>query len=244
MLKTLIIIPAYNEEKNIDRVIESLHNQNSSWTLLVINDGSSDQTSKIARLSQKAQVIDLPANLGIGGGVQTGFKYAQYYGFDNCVQFDGDGQHLASEIPKLLEQLEYKQCDVVIGSRFKEKNEGFQSTPLRRMGIKIFEWVNSILISQKITDNTSGFRAYNSEAIAFLARFYPTDYPEPEAVILLGKNGFKLNEISVLMLERQGGVSSISGLKSAYYMIKVLFAIAMTFSRKRIRPIQIHEAKS
>jgi Glycosyl transferase family 2 len=167
--------------------------------------------------------------------VQTGFKYALYNNYDYAIQFDGDGQHLASEIPKLLAPLKNNQYDACIGSRFKEKTLGFQSTFMRRFGIKIFEILSKILIQQKITDSTSGFRAYNKECIAFLAANYPTDYPEPETVILLGKNNFKVTEVSVEMVERQGGESSISGLKSAYYMIKVSLSMMMTAQRQMVR---------
>ncbi len=233
--KIIIIIPAYNEEKNIDQVIRSLKCENTYFECLVINDGSKDDTQQKAEESGLATVIQLPANLGIGGAVQTGFKYAFYHRFDYAIQFDGDGQHLASEIKHLLSPLRNRQCDVCIGSRFIQKTSGFQSTFMRRIGIKVFEVLSSLLIGQKITDSTSGFRAYNKEAIAFLAANYPTDYPEPETIILLGKNDFRVTEVSVEMLERQGGESSISGLKSAYYMIKVILAMLMTSQRNKVR---------
>ncbi|MES2675983.1 MAG: glycosyltransferase family 2 protein [Pseudomonadota bacterium] len=233
--KIIIIIPAYNEEKNISNVIRSLKEENLQFECVVINDGSKDDTQHMAEATGLATVIQLPANLGIGGAVQTGFKYAFYHKFDYAIQFDGDGQHLASEIKNLLAPIKADECDVCIGSRFVQKTQGFQSTFMRRVGIKIFEVLNKLLIGQKITDSTSGFRAYNKEAIVFLASNYPTDYPEPETIILLGKNDFKVKEISVEMLERQGGESSISGLKSAYYMIKVVLAMLMTAQRQKIR---------
>ena len=235
MSKILIIIPAFNEEKNIQNVLNSLHSQNPHWHLLVINDGSKDLTSQKAKELPFANVIDLSSNLGIGGGVQTGFKFAKYNDFDVAVQFDGDGQHRADELEKILSPIKNKGAEIVIGSRFKTKTSGFQSTFTRRIGIKIFSIVNSFLIKQRITDNTSGFRAYSRDAFCFLADFYPTDYPEPEAVILLGKNEFRIKEVSVKMLERQGGVSSISGFKSIYYMIKVLLAILMTATRAKVK---------
>ena len=233
--KVLIIIPAYNEEKSITKVILSLKQENTHFECLVVNDGSKDNTQQEAESSGLATVIQLPANLGIGGAVQTGFKYALYNNFDYAIQFDGDGQHIAAEIPKLLAPLQQGLADVCIGSRFIEKTHGFQSTFMRRFGIKIFEILNGILIKQKIADSTSGFRAYNKESIAFLANNYPTDYPEPETIILLGKNDFKITEVSTEMLERQGGESSISGLKSAYYMIKVILAMLITAQRVQIR---------
>lgn len=233
--KILIIIPAYNEEKNIRKVILSLKTTNPEYECLVINDGSKDNTQSEAESTGLATVIQLPANLGIGGAVQTGFKYAAYGNFDYAIQFDGDGQHLASEIPKLLAPLENNEVDVCIGSRFVEKTMGFQSTFMRRIGIRVFEIMNHLLINKKITDSTSGFRAYNKATIHFLAANYPTDYPEPETVILLGKNDYRIREVSVEMVERQGGESSISGLKSAHYMIKVILAMLMTAQRQKIR---------
>lgn len=235
--RILIIIPAYNEEKNIAKVIKSLKDADNTYECLVVNDGSKDNTQHEAEASGLATVIQLPSNLGIGGAVQTGFKYAFYNDIDYAIQFDGDGQHLASEIPKILAPLQAKDYDVCIGSRFVEKTLGFQSTFMRRVGIRIFEWMSRVLIRKKITDSTSGFRAYNKQAIAFLAANYPTDYPEPETVILLGKNDFRIREVSVEMIERQGGESSISGLKSAHYMVKVILAMLMTAQRQKIRRI-------
>ncbi len=233
--RILIIIPAYNEEKNIRKVIQSLKNANPEYECLVVNDGSKDDTQREAEANGLATVIQLPANLGIGGAVQTGFKYAFYEDFEYAIQFDGDGQHLASEIPKILAPLQQNQSDACIGSRFVEKTHGFQSTFMRRVGIRIFELMNRVLIRKRITDSTSGFRAYNKQAIAFLAANYPTDYPEPETIILLGKNDFRIEEVSVEMVERQGGESSISGLKSVHYMIKVILAMIMTSQRQKIR---------
>ena len=233
-MKILVIIPAYNESSNIVNVIEDVKMANSEWDILVVNDCSKDNTGELAEMTHKASVINLPANLGIGGGVQTGFKYAKKYKYDIALQLDGDGQHKAVEIFKLIGPIILLQADVVIGSRFIKLNDGFKSTGTRRIGIKIFEWVNSIIIGQKVTDNTSGFRAYNQKAIHFLADNYPTEYPEPEAVVLLGRNGFKIKEVSVKMVERQGGKSSIFGWKSIYYMIRVLLGIMMNVIRRKL----------
>jgi glycosyltransferase involved in cell wall biosynthesis len=169
--------------------------------------------------------------LGIGGAVQTGFKYADRHGYEAAIQFDADGQHLAGEIAKLLQPLVAGEADVVLGSRFLGL-KSFRSTFARRIGIAMFSFVNSLLVGQPISDNTSGFRAYNRRAIGFLARHYPIDYPEPEAVVLLKRNGFSLKEVPVAMQARQGGISSIHGLGSGYYMIKVMLAVAMTRLRK------------
>ena len=239
MSKILIIVPAFNEAKNILNVINSLKNENNFWDIIVINDGSSDETGYIANSSGKAFVINLIFNLGIGGAVQTGFKFAYRNGYDIAIQFDGDGQHIASEVNKLLNPIIEGSADVVIGSRFLGKNNGWKSTLSRRIGIKTFYLINSILIKQKITDNTSGFRAYNKRAIKFLSANYPTDYPEPEAVILLGRNGFVINEVFTPMKQREGGKSSIYGIKSAYYMIKVLLSVFFTFVRPKISSKEI-----
>jgi hypothetical protein len=229
----LIIVPAYNEAQAIRRVIEDLQQIELEMDILVVNDGSADSTSAEARATGQAMVVDLPKNLGIGGAVQTGFKYAARNGYRSAIQFDGDGQHLASEIPNLLTRLEQDRVNMVIGSRFLDKF-GYRSTFIRRLGIRLFEWLNFTLIGQRITDSTSGFRAYDRRAIELLAVHYPVDYPEPEAVILLGRNRYKISEASTKMQERQGGGSSISGIKGVYYMIKVILAITMTALRKPV----------
>ena len=233
-MKILIIVPAFNESENITKVIDSLKSENKDWDIVVVNDCSHDHTGQVAQSSGKAFVLNLPYHLGIGGGVQTGFKFARKNHYDIALQFDGDCQHKACEIPKLLKPIMENEADVVIGSRFRGKHNGWKSSFSRRVGIKVFEIVNSIIIKQKITDNTSGFRSYNRRAIVFLADHYPVDYPEPEAVILLGKNGFVIKEVYTEMQERTGGKSSIFGLTSAYYMIKVLLAIFMNALRSKI----------
>jgi len=230
----LVIVPAYNEEQNIATVIEELQSLEIALDIIVINDGSMDQTSSVARSGDRVLVVDLPKNLGIGGCVQTGFKYAARNNYSSAVQFDGDGQHIAGEIPKLLETLKSQDASMVIGSRFLKLKEGYRSTFTRRLGIRMFQAINSLLIGQRVTDNTSGFRAYDRRAIEFLARYYPVDYPEPETVILLGRNRFRIAEVSTRMRERQGGGSSIAGITSGYYMIKVLLAILMTALRKPV----------
>jgi glycosyltransferase involved in cell wall biosynthesis len=234
MKKILIIVPAYNEADNIRGVIQKLHAENEDWDVLVINDSSTDKTSLIARETGYAVVLDLPFNLGIGGCVQTGFRYARSRNYDLALQFDGDGQHSAAEIHKLLEIVISDEADVAIGSRFRQKHDGFRSSSYRRMGIRVFEWFSYLLIQQHITDHTSGFRAFNRKAVAFLADHYPSDYPEPEVVILLGKNGFKVKETFTQMHERKGGVSSIPLTKGPYYMIKVMLAMFMSAIRSKI----------
>jgi glycosyltransferase involved in cell wall biosynthesis len=234
--KVAVIIPCYNESEAIEGVLEELKELCPEYDYIVINDSSSDNTSEIAKKTGLAKVIDLPVNLRIGGAVQTGLKYADLKNYDFALKYDGDGQHRADEIDLILGPLIDDQADIVIGSRFLyDREDGFKSTFYRRLGIKIFELVNSFLIRQKITDNTAGFRAYNKKTIQFLAKYYPSfDYPEPEEVVLLGKNGFKIKEVPVRMRVRQGGVSSINNLKSVYFMVKVLFSVLIVAIRPRI----------
>jgi len=233
--KVLIIIPAFNEENNIGGVIEGIKQYHPDFDLLVINDGSKDNTSQVAKETGKAVVIDLSYNLGIGAAVQTGFKYAKRHIYDVAMQFDGDGQHMVSEIIKVIGPVINNETDCMIGSRFVENLESFKSSILRRLGIHIFEWVSLILIGQKIKDQTSGFRAFNKDIIHFLADYYPRDYPEPEVIILLGKNKFRIKEVFTQMRERQGGISSIPNYRGPYYMMKVLLSMFMAAIRERKR---------
>lgn len=234
IMKTLVIIPVYNESASIERVLLDIKLECPDYDLLVVNDASKDESEQIVRKTGKASLINLPFNLGIGGAVQTGFKYARENSYDIALQFDGDGQHQVSEIEKLVKVIERGKADVVIGSRFNKKSEGFTTHTLRRVGIRIFQMASYLMIRQRITDHTSGFRAYNRRAFCFLADNYPTDYPEPEVVILLGRNRFKMKEVFTQMLRRQGGVSSIPVAKGPYYMMKVLLAMFMASIRSSI----------
>ncbi len=233
-MKTLVIIPVYNESASIEQVIRELNAEHPDYDILVVNDASNDDSAAIAQSTGLASVVNLPYNLGIGGSVQTGFKYAREEDYDIALQFDGDGQHPVKQISKLVNIVEKGRADVVIGSRFNKKSNGFTTQHLRRVGIKIFQMVSYLMIRQRITDHTSGFRAYNRKAFCFLADHYPTDYPEPEVVILLGRNNFVIEEVFTQMLRRQGGVSSIPLAKGPYYMVKVLLAMFMASIRSRI----------
>jgi glycosyltransferase involved in cell wall biosynthesis len=227
---TLVIIPAFNEEDSIERVIEGVRIALPQSTILVVNDGSTDLTSKIAK-SKGAIVLDLPFNLGIGGAMQAGYKYAYEKGYDIAIQVDADGQHDPKEIPKLLHGLSEKKVDMVIGSRFLGHSE-FKSSLMRRIGILIFSGVISTIAGQKITDPTSGFRAANRKGIQLFASNYPQDYPEPEVVILLHQCRLKMGEVSVGMSKRYSGESSITKIRSIYYMVKVLLAIFVDCFKK------------
>ncbi len=230
----LIIIPVFNESANIKNLIFELNSSYPHYDILVVNDCSTDNSGVIAESTKLATVINLPINLGIGGCVQTGFKYARKHNYNYALQFDGDGQHRVSEIKKLISPLKKGEADVVIGSRFNIKHNGYTTEKTRRIGIKIFEYLSFLLIKQRITDHTSGFRAYNKAAINFLAENYPADFPEPEVVINLGKNKFKIIEVFTQMMERQGGVSSIPLAKGPYYMIKVILSMIMASLRSQI----------
>ncbi|OGW35299.1 MAG: glycosyl transferase family 2 [Nitrospirae bacterium GWD2_57_9] len=229
-MKTLIIVPAYNEEESLAGVIGDLRRHVPSAEVLVVNDGSCDGTGRIAR-DQGVRCIVLPFNLGIGGAVQAGYLYAERNGYEVAVQFDGDGQHLAKEIHKLIDEVASGKADLVIGSRFLVP--GSYTAPLfRRMGIKVFSVILSRILDTTVTDSTSGFRAANRKVIEFFAHTYPEDYPEVEALVLLHKRELRVREIPVMMQERTGGISSITPLRSLYYMTKVLLAIFIDLMKK------------
>lgn len=229
----LIIIPAFNEAEAIGGVITSIHQKYPQYDILVIDDGSSDNTAHIVRGFKSAKVISLPYNIGIGGSVQTGFKYARKYHYEYAMQFDGDGQHLVNEIDKILLPVMTEECDCVIGSRFVQKGDNYQPDIIRKTGILVLRFFSFFFIGQKISDQTSGFRAFNKKCIHLLADYYPKDYPEPEVIILLGRNKLRIKEIYTQMRERQGGVSSIPIWQGPYYIIKVLLAMAMARVRRK-----------
>ena len=225
-----LIIPAYNEEKAIGPLIGQISSMISvpGFVIdpIIVNDCSKDRTAILA--SQfPCILLDLAVNLGIGGAVQTGFKYAWKMGYDYAIQMDGDGQHPPSEVSKLISAITSSDYDVVIGSRFLEK-EGFQSTFLRRLGIVYFKYLIRILSGITITDCTSGFRIYNRKALEIVAKSYPDEYPEPESIILFKKKRMKVKEIPVVMIERQGGKSSISTFRSIYFVVKVTLATLLS----------------
>jgi glycosyltransferase involved in cell wall biosynthesis len=234
-LKKIVIIPAYNESKTILGVIREFCTLAPDFDYIIINDGSSDNTDEICR-ENHLHHLSLPINLGIGGAVQTGYLYAFEKGYDIAIQMDGDGQHDPAYLDKLCKPIVEGTADFTIGSRFIDKN-GFQSSAARRMGILFLRFILWSLTGKKIMDNTSGFRAANRKVIALFAGSYPKDYPEPESIITLLRNGLRIEEIPVKMRERMGGKSSIHTFRSIYYMIKVTLAVLIA-QGKKARPIQ------
>jgi glycosyltransferase involved in cell wall biosynthesis len=228
--RTLIIIPALNEEDSIAHVIDGIRRHAPFADIAVVNDGSTDRTGAIAQ-ARGAIVLHMPFNVGIGSAVQTGFLYARDHGYAIAVQNDGDGQHNPAEIPDLIRALQTSGADVMIGSRYIE-DRGYVTPVERRAGILVLAWLITLITGTRTTDPTSGFRASNRRAIEFCARLYPYDYPEPEAVVLLRRAGLTVSEIPVTMNPRYGGQSSITPLKSAYYMIKVILAILIGLLRR------------
>lgn len=224
-MKALVIIPAYNEQENIRNTVRDIETNCSDADYIVINDCSSDQTEQILK-QNNIRHITLPCNLGIGGGVQTGYRYAREEGYDIAIQFDGDGQHDAKYLNDLIEPIKDGQADVVIGSRYIKKS-GFQSTGLRRTGIGILSWLIRVLCGVRVLDVTSGMRAVNRRFIEVYARDYAQDYPEPEALVSAAVKGARIVEVPVEMRDRQGGSSSIGPLRSVYYMIKVSLALIL-----------------
>ena len=228
-MKIILIIPAYNEEENILDVCKKIekYNENAERKLdyIVINDASTDSTLKILQ-ENNINHINLVQNLGIGGAVQTGYKYAYQNGYDIAIQFDGDGQHDINYVEKICEPLINKEADMCIGTRYLDKSESeFQSTFMRRLGKNIISFFIKVFSKKRITDPTSGFRAVNKDIIEIFSKNYPTEYPEPESTMELLIKKFKVVEVPVSMNERQGGKSSINIWKSVDYMLKVSLAL-------------------
>lgn len=232
--KILIIIPAYNESKTIGSVIDNVRKYVSSADIVVVNDGSSDDTRQISE-RKGVFVLNLPYNLGIGGAVQTGYKFAAERGYEIAVQVDADGQHPPEGIPALIEAVQNDEADMVIGSRYIE-NEDRDPSLVRGLGKSLLSSVVSFLAGQTITDSSSGFRAMNRRVVHVLAGMYPRDYPEPESVVLLTREKFRVKEIPVRMNRRMVGESSITLSKGIYYVIKVIVATVIDMFEKRILP--------
>lgn len=233
--KVCIIIPCFNEEAAIAKTINEVHLNMENATIVVVDDCSTDKTLLVAKSTNKATVISLPCNLGVGGAVQTGMIFARDHNFDFAVKLDGDGQHNPVEVSQMLQHLFHDQADIIIGSRFLSPDlEGYKSSFLRRFGIKFLEILCKLLTGLKITDPTSGYRAYNKRAISFMAENYPSfDYPEPEEIILANKNQLRIMETPASMRSRETGISSISSTISIYYMLKVSLSMLFIFLRKK-----------
>jgi glycosyltransferase involved in cell wall biosynthesis len=227
--KTLVIIPALNEEASIAHVVAATRQHLPHADVVVVNDGSTDQTAETAAASG-AIVLNMPYNVGIGASVQTGFIFAAEYGYDIALRSDGDGQHESRDLGRLVEALQTGDADMVIGTRFIE-NRGYQASLPRRAGILLLSRLISAILHQPVTDPTSGFAAFNHRAIHLFARVYPHDYPEPEGLVVAHRAGLRIREIPVTMKPRFAGRSSITSLRSIYYMIKVILAILIGLLR-------------
>jgi glycosyltransferase involved in cell wall biosynthesis len=229
------VVPAYNEASTVGDVVLAIRRMAPQLDVLVIDDGSTDETGRNAEKAG-ARVLRLPFNLGIGGAVQAGFKYADEHGYGYMVQIDGDGQHDPGEVHKLFDVMEKGSADMICGTRFSTPT-GYMAPISRRTGIHVFAFLLSRLLRQPVTDPTSGFRLYNRRAISLFARDYPHDYPEVEAVLMLHHHRLTMREVPVRMFQRGGGVSSIGGSgKSFYYMVKVLLALFVGLARARPVP--------
>ena len=219
----LVIVPVHNEAASLGAVLADLRDQAPGCDVLVVNDGSTDGTAAVARASGAA-MLELCFNLGIGGAVQAGFKYAVERGYGIAVQFDGDGQHAADQIAALVAPVRVGECEMTIGSRFLDSVE-YDGSVWRKAGTRLLSWLCARVTGQRITDATSGFRAFGPRALRYLAAYYPADYPEPEAIVLLSRRGLPIREVPVRMRPRQGGRSSISGAGTVYYMAKVSLSL-------------------
>jgi glycosyltransferase involved in cell wall biosynthesis len=234
MRRNLAIVPAFNEAEAISGAVAAIHDQAPDFDVLVVDDGSIDATAERAR-SAGAEVLRMPFNLGIGGAMQSGYIYALERGYEVAVQVDGDGQHDPGHIHDLLEHLHGDpELNMVTGSRFLDPaGEGYRSSATRRIGIRVFSRVVSLITGQRVTDPTSGFRMTNRRGIELFARDYPHDYPEVEAILLMHAHRLRSCEISVRMRPRLTGESAISSTQSVYYMVKVLLAVFVGLFRRR-----------
>ena len=235
-VRRIAIVPAFNEQECVADVIEEIRAFDPDFAIVVVDDGSTDATAAAAeRLG--AHVVRLPFNLGIGGAVQTGFRYAFENGFGLAVRVDGDGQHDPAQLSALLAPVLADEADIVVGTRF-ATDGGYRSSRSRRIGISILAGTLSLIVRRRVTDPTSGFQALNRRAIALFAADYPHDYPEVEAALMVHKHQLRMTEVPVQMRERSAGRSSIGALASVYYMVKVLLALFVGLFRKNVTPLE------
>jgi glycosyltransferase involved in cell wall biosynthesis len=233
-LRSIAIVPAYNEAESLGSVLEEIRTADPELEVVVVNDGSTDATASVAAAAGVA-VVTLPFNVGIGGAVQTGYQYALEQGFELAIQVDGDGQHDPHEIGQIIGPILEGRADLVVGTRF-VKGGGYRGTRLRRVGIRLFATVVSLMVRQRVSDTTSGFRAVSRKALRLFAAEYPHDYPEVESIVLLSRHGLRMLEVPVQMRVRETGSSSITALRAAYYMIKVLLALFIGLFRRHPTP--------
>jgi glycosyltransferase involved in cell wall biosynthesis len=234
--RRVAIVPALNEEATVARVIDEIRAFDPDFEIVVVDDGSADRTAEVARAAG-AQVLRLPFNLGIGGAVQTGFRYAFENGFDLAVRLDGDGQHDPQQLGAILEPVLAGEADIAVGSRFTGA-PGYRSSRSRRIGIRVLAWTVSALVRQRVTDTTSGFQALNKLGIRLFAADYPHDYPEVEATVMVFRHRLRMSEVPVAMRERAAGRSSITAFRSVYYMAKVLLALFVGLFRRNVVPLE------
>jgi glycosyltransferase involved in cell wall biosynthesis len=230
-MRKAAVVPAFNEAGSIRSVVAEINGADPGFEVVVVDDGSTDGTAELARAAG-ATVLRLPYNLGIGAAVQTGLQYASEHGFDVAVQVDGDGQHDAAELRALLEPVVSGRADISVGSRFAGPRN-YRASLARRAGIAVFARVVSLIVRQRVTDTTSGFRAMNRRGIRLFAEDYPHDYPEVEATVLVHRHGLRLVEVPVAMRQRKSGSSSITAFRSFYYMGKVSLALFVGLLRPR-----------
>jgi glycosyltransferase involved in cell wall biosynthesis len=230
-VNVVAVVPAFNEREAIGRVVDEIRAAVPGVEVVVVDDSSTDDTAAVAE-AHGATVLRLAFNVGIGGAVQTGFRYALAEGYERAVRLDGDGQHDASEVPKLFAPLERGEADLVIGSRFVDGGGSYRPPLARRLGIRTFARLVSLLGGQRVTDTTSGFLALDRAGIELFAREYPHDYPEVEATLVALRSGLRLSQVQVHMRERETGASSITFIRSLYYIVKVLLALLVASLRR------------
>jgi glycosyltransferase involved in cell wall biosynthesis len=234
-VRRIAVVPAFNEQQNVGRVIEEIRAFDPGLDIVVVDDGSVDGTAAVAR-EHAATVLCLPFNLGIGGAVQTGFRYAFEHGYELAVRVDGDGQHDPAQLDRVIAPVLSGEADIAVGSRFVEASQGYRSSRSRRVGIRLLALVVSRIVGRRVTDTTSGFQALNRKGIALFARDYPHDYPEVEATVMVSRHRLRSIEVPVSMRERSSGRSSITAVRSIYYMLKVLLAIFVGLFRRNVVP--------
>jgi glycosyltransferase involved in cell wall biosynthesis len=235
-LRRVAIVPAYNEAASVAVVIAEIRAVDPELEVVVVDDGSRDGTANAAEAAG-ARVVRLPFNLGIGGAMQTGYEYAREHGFDLAVQIDGDGQHDPRELPQLLEPILDGRADMAVGTRFAGGTR-YRPPFARRVGIELFAWLVTLIVRQRVTDTTSGFRAVNRQGILLFAADYPHDYPEVETTVLVFRHKLRMEEVPVEMRTRSSGRSSITFFRSIYYMVKVSLALFIGLFRRYSTPTE------